>query len=95
MNPKLTHIPKDEPGVYKICVYGRLDKSWSNRLSGLAIHTVENSNYIEETVLTGELVDQAALFGVLNTLYSLGYTLLFVERVPSMDTIPQTHSPNQ
>jgi hypothetical protein len=33
------------------------------------------------TVLSGELVDQAALMGVLNAVYDLGHTLLKVERL--------------
>ena len=33
------------------------------------------------TTLTGELVDQAALMGVLNSLYDMGYPLLKVERL--------------
>ena len=33
------------------------------------------------TTLTGELVDQAALIGVLSSLYDLGYALLKVERL--------------
>jgi hypothetical protein len=33
------------------------------------------------TTLTGELVDQAALVGVLNSLYDMGYPLLKVERL--------------
>ncbi len=34
---------------------------------------------VAETVLTGEFQDQAALTGVLNTLYDLGLPLLSVE----------------
>jgi hypothetical protein len=33
------------------------------------------------TTLTGELIDQAALMGVLNSLYDMGYPLLKVERL--------------
>ena len=43
---------------------------------------IENSVEPEEvsvSMLTGELVDQAALFGVLNNLYMLGLPLLSVE----------------
>jgi hypothetical protein len=84
MSLSLTHISKDQSGVYEIRVYGRLDKSWSDRLCGMNILPVENSNYSEETELVGELVDQAALVSILNTLYSLGFTLLFVKRKPAV-----------
>jgi hypothetical protein len=82
MNLNLTHISKDQSGVYEIRVYGRLDKSWSDRLCGMTILSAKNSNYTEETELIGELADQAALVSILNTLYSLGFTLLFVNRKP-------------
>jgi hypothetical protein len=38
------------------------------------------------TTLTGELTDQAALMGVLNTVYDLGFTLLKVERLADSET---------
>jgi len=45
------------------------------------------------TTLRGELIDQAALMGVLNTLYDLGFTLLKVERTagskPATEPGPQ------
>ena len=37
-----------------------------------------------ETILSGEVIDQAALMGILNNLYDLGYTILTVE-YPSPD----------
>ncbi len=41
------------------------------------------------TTLSGELIDQAALMGVLNSLYDMGYPLLKVERLgPSPSTEP-------
>jgi hypothetical protein len=53
----------DTPGVYRIGVQGYLDKSWSDRMNGVDIR----------------FVDQAALAGVLSTLYDLGFPLLNVE----------------
>jgi hypothetical protein len=46
--------------------------------------------------LRGELIDQAALMGVLNTLYDLGYTLLKLERMagsePAAEPRPQVEA---
>jgi len=43
------------------------------------------------TVLTGEFQDQAALFGVLNTLYDLGLPLLSVDCLAvDLQSVPQT-----
>jgi hypothetical protein len=60
-------------------VRGILDPSWSERLGGLQIAVEYFPNRPPETVLTGELLDQAALHGVLSALYSLGNRLLSVE----------------
>jgi len=69
------------PLVYSIRVLGRLEKSWSKRLSGLTIlsYNATLTNGIEMTKLTGELVDQAALVGVLNALYNMRLTIWSVE----------------
>jgi hypothetical protein len=70
------------PAVYLIRVIGCLEKSWSKRLSGLNILSYNASiteDGIEMTALTGELIDQAALIGVLNALYNLRLTIWSVE----------------
>ena len=69
------------PAVYSIRIIGHLDKSWSQRLSGLNILPFNSTHTegMEMTTLTGELVDQAALIGVLNALYNLRLTIWSVE----------------
>jgi hypothetical protein len=66
-------------GRYQIIVQGFLDSDWSNRLGGLSIATTETAHGTV-TTLTGEVVDQAALFGILNALYDLHHPLLSVRR---------------
>ena len=65
---------------YTIRVQGVLDAAWSDRLGGLEI-TCEGDSDDEGhvTTLRGQLMDQAALFGILNTLYGLRLPLLSVE----------------
>ena len=76
--------PFDSSSIYAIRVAGRLDKSWADRLGGLAIDCVEkDENDQSITTLKGCLPDQAALLGVLNTLYNLNYPLLFVRYLRS------------
>jgi hypothetical protein len=70
------------PATYRITIQGRLDDSWSEQLGGMAISAEREADGSPLTVLTGRLVDQAALYGVLNALYGLGFALLSVERVP-------------
>jgi hypothetical protein len=70
-----------EPATYMICILGMLDKNWSDYCGGMNIeHDIVLDQY-PVTILTGELVDQAALIGVINTLYDLGCPLLMVECV--------------
>jgi hypothetical protein len=71
----------DRPGNYRICVQGVLDESWSDRLGGMRITTSSGENQKSVTILSGRMVDQAALAGVLNTLYELHKTLLSVEYI--------------
>jgi hypothetical protein len=71
--------PFDRPGTYCIRVLGMVDESWSNRLAGMKINTVKSKNLEPITTLTGSVPDQAALSGVLETLYELHLTLLSVE----------------
>ena len=69
------------PLVYTIKVIGCLEKSWSKRLSGLDIlpDNATLANGKEITTLTGELIDQSALLGVLNALYNQRLTIWSVE----------------
>jgi hypothetical protein len=72
------------PARYRIRVKGTLDPSWSGRLGGMSITTTEQGNEAPVTTLTGRLLDQAALLGVLNTLYDYYHSpLLSVEFLDS------------
>ena len=66
---------------YRIRVEGSLDPSWSDRLGGLAITTTGQFGAKTTTVLEGELVDQGALMGVLNTLHELHLPVEAVEHI--------------
>jgi hypothetical protein len=65
---------------YQIHVQGVLDSQWSECLAGLDISVREQPAQPPVTVLTGPLADQAALQGVLDTLFMLNMPLLMVER---------------
>ena len=75
--------------MYRITIQGRLDDSWSEQLGGMAIRAEREADGSPLTVLTGRLVDQAALYGVLNALYGLGFALMAVERVPTEESPPR------
>jgi hypothetical protein len=69
------------PATYRIRLKGCLEDNWSDRLGGMVIKATEGPGGARETTLIGRLADQAALFGVLNTLYGLHLPLLSVEYV--------------
>lgn len=66
-----------EPGTYVIRLKGHLGKQWATRFEGMSITLTENG----ETHLSGPLVDQAALHGLLRTIRDAGLELLAVNRV--------------
>jgi hypothetical protein len=58
----------------KVRVKGQMDKDWSNWLGAMTItHTKQG-----ETVLSGKVSDQAALYGLLFRLSDLGLQLVSV-----------------
>lgn len=63
-----------EPGRYKIRVKGHLDDKWADWFEGLTITREDNG----ETLLTGPVVDQAALHGLLRKVRDLGLPLISV-----------------
>ena len=71
--------PLDRPALYRICYEGVLDPDWSSRLGGMTITQITKGE-ARVVELAGPLVDQAALLGVLNSLYDIGLCLLSVER---------------
>ena len=71
----------DSPATYRILTRGRIPARWCDCLQGMAITEGSPEAGPPVTTLAGELPDQAALAGVLNTLYDLHLTVLSVERL--------------
>jgi hypothetical protein len=78
-DPYATTKDHGEPGLYEIRIKGHLHNRWIDRFGGLTI-TLEGNG---ETRLTGPVVDQAALHGLLRTVRDLGLPLVSVVRVAS------------
>ena len=72
------------PARYRICIQGTLDKNWSDYCGGLAIEHERDPHHHAVTILTGRLVDQSALLGVLNSLHDIGYPIISVECVEAV-----------
>ena len=63
--------------IYRIKVKGHLDRRWTEWFGGLTITLEDNG----ETLLTGQVADQAALHGLLRKVRDLGLPLTSVTRV--------------
>lgn len=76
----------DTPIIYQIRIKGHLGRQWADRFAELNITLEEDGT----TLLTGPVVDQAALHGILRRIRDLGIPLLAVNAVgrnPSGPTI--------
>ncbi len=65
-----------EPAIYEIRIKGHVDCRWADWFGGLAITLEANG----ETLLTGPLPDQAALYGVLKKVRDLGMPLVSLNK---------------
>ena len=88
-NPK---TDPSQPAVYQIRIKGHLNEHWVDWFEGMNITLEENGN----TLLTGPVIDQAALHGLLKKVRDAGMTLLSVNQYystkgeKSMDTTVNT-----
>ena len=86
----MTHTDRkltlDCPVTYQIEVQGYLADHWSDWFDGLIIVPQADEDGAMITRLTGTVIDQAALHGVLRKLYDLGMPLLSITRVELCQT---------
>ncbi len=75
-NLKLQTDP-DHPLVYQIKLEGHLGSQWTAWFDGLTITKEDDGN----TLLTGPVIDQAALHGLLRKVRDLGIPLLSVNQI--------------
>ena len=71
LNPK---TDPSQPVVYHIRVKGHLGHEWTDWFEGLTITLEDNG----DTLLTGQVIDQAALHGLLKKVRDLGMPLVSV-----------------
>ncbi len=68
---------RDQSTIYRIRIDGHIDERRAERLGDLSIiHEPEGT-----TTLTGQVEDQAALYGIIVSLRDMGLELLDVQRV--------------
>lgn len=66
--------------IYTIKIQGILDKTWSDWLGNVEIQTEQADNGNSITLLSVDLIDQAALFGILDYLRDLNLILISVNQ---------------
>ena len=79
----------DHPAIYQIKVPGNLDENLSDWVEGMTISVEREDNSPLITTLTGVLVDQAALQGLLRRLYTLGLPLIKVQWIGAEQKIEE------
>lgn len=66
-----------QPTIYQIRLQGHLGAQWVNWFDGLTMTLEPNG----DTLLTGPVIDQAALYGLLKRVRDLGMPLISVMRI--------------
>lgn len=81
-------IDSSQPTMYQIRVRSHLGPEWTDWFEGLTITLEEDGN----TLLTGSMLDQAALYGLLKKVRDLGLLLVSVNPVQFHQNPLQTGS---
>ena len=76
-NNLISKSDPDQPVIYEIRIKGHLGQQWTDWFGGLTITLEENG----DTLITGPVVDQAALHGLLKKVRDLGMPLISVNGV--------------
>ena len=76
-NKRIFESDPGQPTVYQIRIQGHLGNQWTDWFEGLRITREDNG----DTLITGPVVDQAALHGLIKKVRDLGMPLLSVDRV--------------
>ena len=71
-----------QPIVYQIRIKGHLGPQWTDWFDGLTITLEEDG----DTLLTGPVIDQAALHGLLKRVRDLGMPLVSIVQIQAMDS---------
>ena len=80
--------PKDKaafdfggPANYRVVIQGTVSEDWHRRLGGMRVNTSSADSRQPRAILQGQLRDQAALHGLLETLYALHLPILEVTKI--------------
>ncbi len=77
--------PTSKAQYYEIRLKGHLDARWINAFEDMTITLEDNG----DTLLTGQVIDQAALHGLLKKVRDFGLSLISVNQVPPLEPTNQ------
>jgi hypothetical protein len=77
LNELSSEIDPSQPAIYQIRIEGHLGRQWTDWFGGMTVTLADNG----DTLLTGPVIDQAALHGLLKKVRDLGMTLLSVNPI--------------
>jgi hypothetical protein len=83
-NENNSDIDPAQPLGYQIRLKGHLGRQWTDWFGGLAITLEDNG----DTLLTGAVIDQAALHGLLRKVRDIGMPLVSVHASPAQPRRP-------
>ena len=76
-----SHMP-DDAMTYEIRIKGHLGQQWTDWFGGMTVTLEDNG----DTLLTGKILDQAELYGVLRLVRDIGTPLISVNRIETDNT---------
>lgn len=84
-------MTQEQSVIYQIIVKGKLDPSWSDWLCGFVLATATTDDGTCTTILTGPILDQAALRGTLSKIWDLNLEVIaFFQNQDSSDLTQNT-----
>ncbi len=92
MPDKKKHLLPWSPATYRIEVEGFLEESWSARFAGMRIRSRKRADQSTVTSLTGRLMDQCELTGMLVGLADLHLPILNVENIDEQNGDPSNET---
>ena len=79
-----------EPAVYQIMVQGNLSPDWPDRLRGMDVEVKYGKDRHPVSILTGKISDQAALAGILKSLYEAHLPVINVINLGDLEMLIST-----
>lgn len=67
-----------EPSIYQLTVEGKIDKKRVKEMTGMMVSELDNNRLV---TITGQVQDQSALNGLINTLYNMHLSVISIIKI--------------